>query len=91
IELPHSYKLLQNYPNPFKYSTDIRYAIDQGKNVRIRIRDLLGNHVNTLLDSFHQAGSYTYTFNAGKLASGTYIVEMITDNSVLRNKIVIIQ
>ena len=81
-----SYSLEQNYPNPLNPTTKIRYAIpllrgdERGVSVSVRIYDILGNEVTTLVDEYKPAGSYEVEFNAtsGKrnLASGIYFYQM---------------
>lgn len=65
-------KLNQNYPNPFNPSTLISYSINDNANVNIKIYDMTGREVSTLVNSFHNAGTYSVNFNASNLASGIY-------------------
>lgn len=65
-------KLNQNYPNPFNPSTVISYAINDNSNVNIKVYDLTGKEVKTLVNSFQNAGTYSVNFNASALSSGIY-------------------
>jgi len=65
-------KLNQNYPNPFNPSTVISYAINDNSNVSMKIYDLTGREVRTLVNSFQAAGTYSVNFNASNFASGIY-------------------
>ena len=65
-------KLSQNYPNPFNPSTVISYSVNDNSNVNIKIYDMTGREVRTLVNSFHNAGSYSVNFNASNLSSGIY-------------------
>ncbi len=72
-ELPTAFELKQNYPNPFNPSTKIEFAVRDAGDVSLKVYDVLGRQVATLQDGPMAAGSYTATFDASQLASGTYI------------------
>lgn len=67
------YTLEQNYPNPFNPVTYIRYSIPEGTRVQIKVLNMLGQTVATLVDDYKPAGWHTVTFDASKLSSGFYI------------------
>jgi len=67
-----TYSLDQNFPNPFNPSTTINFAIPKTGVVSLKIYDLLGKEVMTLLNAEKEAGKYSVTFNASKLGSGVY-------------------
>jgi len=69
---PAKYTLEQNYPNPFNPSTIIKYSVPKAQLVTLRIYNVLGQIVATLVNSQQKAGDYQVTFNASKLASGIY-------------------
>ena len=71
--LPTEFRLEQNYPNPFNPSTTIQFSLPKTSNVTIRIYDILGREVATLLDEEYQPGQYKIIFEAGQLASGLYM------------------
>jgi hypothetical protein len=71
-ETPGAYKLQQNYPNPFNPTTSIEFAIFKSGHVTLKVYDLLGKEIATLVDEEKTAGSYRATFSAQDLASGTY-------------------
>lgn len=75
-EVPHEYVLGQNYPNPFNPSTEIRYQIPGDARVTLKVFDLLGRAVTTLVDEQLVPGTYTVRFNAGELASGVYMYRL---------------
>jgi photosystem II stability/assembly factor-like uncharacterized protein len=62
----------QNYPNPFNPSTVISYNVTDNANVSIKVFDMTGREIRTLVNSFQNAGSYSVNFNASNLASGIY-------------------
>jgi hypothetical protein len=75
-ELPivvNDYQLYQNYPNPFNPTTTIRYNIPKSGVVILKVYDILGQQVKTLLNQFRPVGEYEINFNASNLASGVYI------------------
>ena len=71
-----SYYLLQNYPNPFNPTTEINYSISKSGIVKIKVYDLLGKEVTTLVNEYKPTGSYHVQFNASKLVSGVYFYRM---------------
>lgn len=71
--LKHEYFISQNYPNPFNPATTIRYSIPKPSHVQLKIFDLLGREISTLVNAEKNAGEYTVQFNALQLPSGTYI------------------
>ncbi|MCD6165493.1 T9SS type A sorting domain-containing protein, partial [bacterium] len=75
--LPSSFKLYQNYPNPFNAFTTINFQIPKSSKVTIKIYDILGREVRTLVDYFYSAGNHSTTWdgldNLGhKVSSGVY-------------------
>lgn len=75
----NKYILNQNYPNPFNPSTKIVYQIPSNGNVTLKIYDILGRAVTTLIDEFKTTGRYEVDFNASALASGTYIFRITAE------------
>ncbi|MCL5020278.1 MAG: T9SS type A sorting domain-containing protein [Bacteroidetes bacterium] len=69
---PGRFFLNQNYPNPFNPATDISYQLSAVSHVELRVYDLLGRHVETLVNRVQNPGSHTATFNGGRLSSGVY-------------------
>jgi hypothetical protein len=81
LELPTSYALDQNYPNPFNPSTTINYQIPNAGHVTLKVYDMLGREVTTLVDGMKDIGSYSVTFSGEKLASGIYIVRIVAQGT----------
>ena len=73
---PSTYSLSQNYPNPFNPSTAIKFSVPKAQHVTLKIFNLLGQEVATLINKQQEAGNYTVTFDASKLASGVYIYSL---------------
>ena len=80
FDIPRDFVLHQNYPNPFNPSTTVKYAIPKTSLVSIKVYDLTGQEVATLVDEMKEAGTYEIKFDARNLASGVYVYRMIADN-----------
>ena len=77
---PNDYSLSQNYPNPFNPSTSIEYSIPEASFVQLKVYDVLGNEVATLVDEEHSAGTYRADFNGEGFSSGLYIAKLQAGN-----------
>jgi hypothetical protein len=77
--IPADFELSQNYPNPFNPSTTIRYSVPAAGSVQLKIFNILGQEVMTLVDGNLKAGSYVVVFDASHLASGVYLYQLKTD------------
>jgi len=75
-EVPSNYLLSQNYPNPFNPSTTISFAIPNSEFVTLKVYDVLGREVATLVNENLNAGSYSYNFDASNLTSGVYFYKL---------------
>jgi outer membrane protein assembly factor BamB len=80
------YALEQNYPNPFNPSTVISYSLPQNSEVTIKIYDVLGNEITTLIDEEKPAGNYELKWNAPDIAGGVYFYQMSAVPSDPENK-----
>jgi C1A family cysteine protease len=86
-----TFALGQNYPNPFNPSTVISYALKQGSRVSLKVYDLLGNEVASLVDEQKPAGEYFVKFNAATLASGIYFYRLSAGDFSEMKKMVFIK
>jgi len=75
-ELPSEYKLEQNYPNPFNPTTSIEYQVASIENVTLKVYDILGREIATLLNEVKHPGNYKLEFNASNLPSGVYFYRL---------------
>lgn len=89
--LPKEFQLFQNYPNPFNPSTTIKYAIPLDGNVKIKIYDILGKEVLSLLSEFKKAGIYNIKFNSDNLTSGIYFYKIISGNYSATKKMLLLK
>jgi hypothetical protein len=80
IQLPNSITLKQNYPNPFNPSTSIEYSIVSGEFVSLKVYDMIGKEITTLVNENKSAGNYKVNFDASSLASGVYIYKLTAGN-----------
>ena len=88
---PDQYTLEQNYPNPFNPSTKIRYSIPQSSNIIIKIFDILGNEIETLVNEEKPVGTYELTWNAVNLPSGIYFCHLRAGDFISTKKMVLLK
>jgi hypothetical protein len=91
VSVPLEYALDQNYPNPFNPTTTIRYAIPEDNFVSIKLYDVLGNEVITLVNEQKQAGRYEILFNASNIASGVYYYQISSGSFSQTRKLVLMK
>jgi len=89
--LPLRFELKQNFPNPFNPSTKIKYSIPQVSNVVIKVFDILGNEIETLVNEEKQTGTYEVTWYVGNLPSGIYFYRLQAGNYVETKKMVLMK
>jgi hypothetical protein len=85
------FALGQNYPNPFNPSTVIRYQVSASGNVELKVFDVLGKEVATLVNEIQSAGTYSRTFNAANLPSGLYIYTLKAGSNVQTKKMLLLK
>lgn len=91
---PHIFSLSQNYPNPFNPSTKIQYTIEKASQVSLKVYNVLGSEVATLVNSPQGAGTYTVTFNSNmgaNLSSGVYFYRLISGSFVSTKKLILLK
>lgn len=91
INIPTEYRLDQNYPNPFNPKTTINYSLPKSGFMTIRIFDVLGKYVTTLINEEKSIGSYSVIFDGSKLSSGIYFYQLSTDEKVITKKFVLLK
>ncbi len=70
---------MQNYPNPFNPSTTISFNLSKSGVVTLKVYNLMGEEIKTLVDGYRESGIYTVNFNAEELASGMYLYRLSTN------------
>ena len=88
---PESFHLKQNYPNPFNPTTTIVYTLPEQTHVIVKIFDIIGQNVRTLVDRDQQVGRYSVSFNASGLASGVYFYRLVAGNHVITRKMLLLK
>lgn len=89
--IPTVYNLSQNYPNPFNPSTIINYQIPVEGFITLKVYDILGNEVKSLVNENKPAGIYNINFDASGLASGMYIYKLTAENYISTKKMLMIK
>ncbi len=89
--LPKEFRLDQNYPNPFNPTTMINYQLPVNSYVTLKVYDILGREVKTLVEGNQTAGIHTVVFNGSALASGTYFYRLIAGGKFITRKMVILK
>jgi hypothetical protein len=88
---PSDFTLEQNYPNPFNPSTNIRFSLTEANQVTLKVFDMLGQEVVTLVNEFINAGSYEVTFDASNLPTGIYTYSLTAGNFQSVKKMMLIK
>jgi hypothetical protein len=91
LTIPTEYALEQNYPNPFNPATTIKYSIPETGDVELKVYDIIGNEVVTLVNETMSPGSYEIRFDASKLASGVYIYSLRAENFIQTKKMILMK
>jgi serine protease len=89
--LPAAYMLNQNYPNPFNPGTTIKFDIPKASQVSLKVYDITGREVATLVDGIRTAGSYSIPFNASGLSSGVYFYKLQAGEYFAVRKLVVVK
>ena len=84
--IPDKFKLMQNYPNPFNPSTKISYQIPEMSFVKLKVLDILGNEIETLVNEEKFIGSYDFEFDAAGLTNGIYFYQLKAGNYIETKK-----
>jgi len=88
---PENFTLQQNYPNPFNPSTTIRFSIAKSAVVSLKVVNLVGQEVATLVEGFQPAGDYELSFDASTLPSGVYLYRLTVAGKTLNRKMLLLK
>jgi hypothetical protein len=83
--------LNQNYPNPFNPTTRIKYSVPQSSNVVLKVFDILGNEIETLVNEEKSIGIYEVQFDARGISSGVYFYTLTAGNFVENKKMMLLK
>jgi len=89
--IPSGYTLSQNYPNPFNPSTEIQFTLTKAGYTTLKVYDVLGKEVATLVSENLNPGTYKTNFDASRLASGTYVYTLTSNGARLINKMLLMK
>jgi hypothetical protein len=89
--LPAKFQLEQNYPNPFNPVTLIKYQLPIKSSVSLKIFDILGKEIETLVNEVKDAGYYQVSFDASNLSSGIYLYTLQTENYFTSKKMILLK
>lgn len=90
-ELPYTFALRQNYPNPFNPATTIDYSLPKAQHIVLKVYNLLGQEVATLVDSFMPPGAHTVVWDAGGMPSGVYFYRIVTPDHLATKKMLLVR
>ncbi len=90
-EIPEEYYLDQNYPNPFNSTTRLTYGLPEAGHVSLKIYDISGRVVQTLVDMQLKAGNHTTEWNARKVSSGLYFLQLKASDQTFTQKVMLIR
>jgi hypothetical protein len=89
--LPNGFVLRQNYPNPFNPVTRISYSLPNREHVSLKVYDMLGHEVATVVNEEQTAGTHEVTFNGINLASGVYYYRLLSGSYVDTKKFILVK
>jgi len=90
-EVPSNFSLSQNYPNPFNPTTSIQYKVSKETTVSIKVFDIGGREIETLVNDKHSPGIYEVNWNAAKYSSGVYFYKLETENFSETKKMILVK
>ncbi|NCS90419.1 MAG: T9SS type A sorting domain-containing protein, partial [Ignavibacteria bacterium] len=91
VSTPVEFALLQNYPNPFNPVTKIKYAVSIRQYTTLKVYNILGREVATLVNEYQAAGNYEVKFDASNLSSGVYFYKLQSGNFVQTKKLLLMK
>lgn len=87
----NNFSLMQNYPNPFNPTTKIEFSISKAGLFSLKVYDILGQEINTLVEKHFESGKYSVNFNAGELTSGIYFYKLVGENTNITKKMLLMR
>ncbi|MCP4581076.1 MAG: T9SS type A sorting domain-containing protein [candidate division Zixibacteria bacterium] len=90
-QLPAQISLAQNYPNPFNPFTSITFSISEPQHVTLQVYDILGREIETLIEGYHQSGTYSVQFDATAVASGLYFYRLQAGDMAISKQMMLLK
>ncbi len=90
-QIPTDLRLEQNFPNPFNPTTKIKYAISSRQYASLKVYDVLGNEIATLVNEEKSPGNYEVEFNANNLSSGIYVYQLRAGTFIQTKKMILLR
>jgi len=90
-EIPEEFRLYQNYPNPFNPNTVIKFSVPKEGHVSLKVFNLLGQKIKTLVDDVMTGGNYEINFSGDQISSGVLFYKLETDNITLVKKMILMK
>ena len=90
-EIPNNFSLAQNYPNPFNPSTTIEFAVPNNNKVTLKVYNIHGQEITSLVNGEYSAGSYKVVWDASRYSSGVYFYSLQADNFSQTKKLILIK
>ncbi|OGU50125.1 MAG: hypothetical protein A2006_09155 [Ignavibacteria bacterium GWC2_35_8] len=90
-QTPIDYALKQNYPNPFNATTNITYSLPRASKVILKVYDIIGNEILTLVDGEKEAGVYDVVLNEANLPSGVYLYKITAGDFISTKKMILLK
>jgi hypothetical protein len=91
FEAPNSFELNQNYPNPFNPSTTISFNLPESGKVILKIYNIMGEEIKTLVEGYREAGIHSFNFNAEGHPSGMYLYRLSTNGFTETKKLLLLK
>ncbi|MBL1213289.1 MAG: T9SS type A sorting domain-containing protein [Ignavibacteriae bacterium] len=89
--IPKEFELFQNYPNPFNPATTIKYSVPRDGRLKLKVFDILGQEVKTIVDEYKRSGTYEVEFNTNGISSGVYIYKIEAENFSDSKKMIVLK
>ena len=89
--IAYEFALFHNYPNPFNPVTTIKFSIPETQQVTLKVYNLMGREVVTLVDQKLQAGYHTTKWHAGNMASGIYFYKLMSEKKAIKQKMLLLK
>jgi hypothetical protein len=91
LSVVSDFNLEHNYPNPFNPSTSIKFSVPSSEFVTLKVYDVLGNEITTLVNEQKAPGTYEVRFDAGNLASGMYVYKLQAGSFIQTRKLMLMK